>query len=133
MEIEAKSLQLLMELGLLAGGYGYVREAETIFEGLKAVRPQSEYPLIGWAIVKMSNNQIDESTRVLEKEALKVNPGSDLARGYLGLALMLAGRAEQSIPILEEVVNNNKDEAAVNLAKGVLEEIDSKQNKGMML
>ena len=125
MEIDAGSLQLLMEVGFLAGGYGYLGEAEIIFDGLKAVRPQNESPLIGLAFAKMNNNQMDEAIRILEEEALKVNPQSDLARSFLGLALKLSGRVEQCLPILREVVERNSDEAAVKVARGLLEEIDA--------
>jgi hypothetical protein len=123
MDIDSRSLQLLLEVGLLAGGYGWMKEAEVIFEGLRAVRPENESPLIGLAIAKMNNNQAEESIRILETEALNTNPESDLARAFLGLALKLAGRVEQSRLLSEQVVGRNRDQAAVNLAKGILEEI----------
>jgi hypothetical protein len=123
MDVDSKSLQLLMELGFLAGGYGYMHEAEVIFEGLKAIRPENESPLIGLAFARMNNNQMEDSIRILETEALRVNPNSDLARAFLGFALKLTGRVEQSHVLLKQVVERNRDQAAVNMAKGILEEI----------
>ena len=119
MEIDAKSLQLLMEAGMLAAGYGYMPESETIFEGLKAVRPESESPLIGLAFTKMSTRQVDEAIRILDEQALKINPDSDLARAFLGLAYKLAGRGELSDSMVNQVLDSNRDPAAVNLAKSI--------------
>jgi len=123
MDIDAKKLRLLMQVGFLAGEYGFSGDAETIFEGVRAVRPESESPLIGLAFAKMSSDQMEESIRILEEEALKLNPESDLARGFLGMALKFSGRTEECSRLMKEVVDRNRDEAAVKMARTILDEI----------
>lgn len=122
MEIDARRVQLLMQIGFLAGEYGLSHEAETIFEGIRAVRPESEFPMIGLAFAKMVSNQLDESIRILRDEALKLNPDSDLAMSFLGLALSLSGHASECSRVVTEVVNRNGNEAAVKMARTILQE-----------
>jgi len=123
MEISSRSLQMLMELGILAGGYGYGKEADAIFRGIEAVRPESEYPLVGRAIVRMNDNRPEEAARILEEGALPLNPENDLTRGYLGLALMLDKRHDRCRDLMEEVVRNDRDETAVRMARDILEQL----------
>ena len=122
MEIERKLLQLLMEAGNLASGYGYFPEAEIIFNGLRAVRPESEYPLIGLALAKMNARKNLEAIKVLADETLKVNPESDLAKSFLGLALKTSGLREESCTVLREVIAADRDKIAVNIARNLLAE-----------
>jgi tetratricopeptide (TPR) repeat protein len=122
MEIEKDLLQLLMETGHLASGYGYFPEAEVIFSGLRAVRPESEYPLIGLALAKMNARKYIEAIKILMEEALKVNPKSDLAKSFLGLALKLSGLREESVTVLREVIAADRDKIAVKIARNLITE-----------
>lgn len=123
MEIETKLIQLLMEAGYLAGGYGFFGESERIFEGIRAVRPESELPLIGLAVSKINEGKHAEASRILWDQALKLNPDSDLAKSFLGLSLKVGGLNSESRALLREVVEANRDEVAVNMARNLLEEI----------
>lgn len=125
MEIETTLIQLLMEAGYLAGGYGFFEESEKIFDGITAVRPESELPLIGMAVTKMNAGKYEEAARILWDKALKLNPESDLAKSFLGLTLKLSGLIAESQAILKEVLEANKDETAVNMARNLLEELSS--------
>jgi hypothetical protein len=121
MEIDTKLIRLLMEVGYLAGGHGFFKESETIFEGLKAVRSESEYPIIGLAITKMNAKKNDEAVEILREQALKLNPDSDMAKCFLGLSLKLSGMNHESRKVLEDVVENGNSEEAVNMARSFLE------------
>ena len=123
MEIDTKLVQLLMEVGYLAGGHGFFDESIKIFEGIYAVRPESEYPLIGMAVTRMNARKYEEAVKILWGKALKVNPESDLAKSFLGLALKMAGLTSESQTLLREVVEANRCEEAVSMAKNLLEEI----------
>jgi Flp pilus assembly protein TadD len=123
MQIEKELLQILMESGYLAGGYGFFAEAEVIFKGIMAARPESEYPLIGLAVSKMNAGKNDEAVKILHKQALKLNPESDLARSFIGLALKLGGLNDESLTVLGEVVAAGRDETAVKMARSLMEEI----------
>ncbi|MBF0103127.1 MAG: hypothetical protein HQK77_19685 [Desulfobacterales bacterium] len=121
MTITSELLQLLMEIGYLAGGYGLLNDSETIFEAIKSVRPESEYPLIGLAVTKMNANNNEDAIAILKNQALKVNPQSDLARSFLGLALKHAGYGSESQSVLQEVLNSGKDAVAVKMAQAILD------------
>ena len=123
MEIETNTVQLLMETGYLAGGYGFYKESEDIFEGIQSIRPDSELPIIGLAVTKMNAGKNEEAARILWERALKINPESDLAKSFLGLALKLAGLQTESEAVLKEVTDDGKNEAAIKLAQALLKEI----------
>ena len=122
MEIDTKQVQMMMEIGLLASGYGYFDEAETIFNGLKSARPDSEYPIIGLAINRLNSNKAEEAVGLLRDKALVLNPANDLTKGFLGLAFKLAGFSSDSQAMLEEVVAGDADGQAVEMAKALLKE-----------
>ena len=122
MEIDKKMLQLLTEIGFFAAGNGFFVEAEKIFEGIQAVRSESEYPHIGLAWAKINAHKPEEAIAVLKEKALKLNPDNDLAKSYLGLALRLANLNHESESVLQEVVESGRNAEAVNMARAVLEE-----------
>ncbi len=120
MEIPQQSVQDLMEVGYLAGGYGYFKEAVTIFDGLAAVRPDSEYPHIGLAMTQLGMKQSEEAVRILRDHALPKNPDNSLTKAFLGLALMQAGLNGESENVLNQVIDANQNETAVELARNLL-------------
>ena len=85
-EIGTPLIRLMMEIGYLAAGNGFSAEAEAIFEGLHAVRPGSEIPFIGLAVTRMNAGRPLEAASLLEEQALRLSPASELAQGFLGLA-----------------------------------------------
>lgn len=99
-------------------------ESEEIFNAIHAIRPESELPLIGLAVTKMNKNQAGEAARVLWDKALKINPESDLAKSFLGLALKLSGMNNESRTVLEEVLQSGQDPQATDIAKSLLAEIN---------
>ena len=107
----------------MAAGAGMTAQATTIFNGLKAARPDSELPYIGLAVASMNAGQYDEALEFLTEKAMKLNPDSCLAAAFAGLALRLAGRSDEARRELEKVVSRcGQDEAAVNMAKALLED-----------
>lgn len=122
MEIEQTRIQMLMEIGFLAAGRGEINAAETIFNGIKALRPESESPLIGLAVARMNAGNNQEAIAILRDRALALNPLSDMANSFLGLALKLEGLNSQADSILEGVVAGNGDPGAVSMARALLAE-----------
>ncbi len=122
MEFDTALVKLLMEVGYLATGNGFSDEARTIFRGVAAARPESEYPLIGLAVVEMNEGNLQEAVRLLEK-ARKLNPESWLAASFMGLAYKLSGETTKSRAVLEEVVARAKDATAVSMARALLAEM----------
>jgi predicted Zn-dependent protease len=113
---------MMMELGYLAAGSGFKAEAESIFEAVQVLRPDSEMPVIGLAVVKIASGQPLEAVSLLERRALRIDPDSALARSFLGLALRLAGHGSRSHAVLEEVAAAGDESEAVTMARSLLAE-----------
>ena len=99
---------------------GFHKEASQIYKALVVARPESEIPLIGYAVVTMNLGCHKEAISILEDKALKLNPKSDLAKSFLGLAYRLDGNNEKSKSLLESVVKSGSDEGAKHMAETLL-------------
>ena len=108
----------LMEIGLVAAGNGYTTDAETIFAGIQAVRPESELPVIGRAFVKMNSGQLQDSIHLL-RAALERNPDSDLALSFLGAALKFSGHNHAAEDAFSQVAEAGLTTEAVEMAKAL--------------
>jgi hypothetical protein len=121
-EIGTPLIRLMMEIGYLATGNGFPTEAEAIFEGVRAVRPGSEVPIIGLAVSRMNAGHPLEAVSLLEEQALRLNPESELTRGFLGLALRLAGHTARSQSVLEELAAKATNPIAGGMARALLDD-----------
>lgn len=121
MEYDASLLQMLARVGFFASQHGHVEEGQTIFEALRAVRPEHECPILGMASVYMAKGQNEHARELLDKELLHKKPEHAQGRTYKGMSLFLEGRHDEAKPLLQAVVDKNDDPDAVGLAKGLLE------------
>jgi tetratricopeptide (TPR) repeat protein len=117
-------LQILTEIGYVAAGCGLSRQAESIFTGIIAVRPNSEFSWISYAIAKISMGHLSEAFEMLTKRALVLNPKNDLAKAFLGLILSRVGSHKISEQFLNQVIDENQTPEAVQLAKEILNKKD---------
>ena len=120
MQPSTESVQRLMEIGFVAAGNGWLADAEAIFSGVQAARPDSELPLVGRAFIRMNARQHREAAMLLQ-QAMEKNPESDLAMSFLGATLQMSGMNQASRDVLEQVIEANNNEQAVELAKALLE------------
>jgi hypothetical protein len=118
--IQSELVRLLMRIGYAAAWQGLHKEAVTIFEGVGAVRPESEVPVIGASVVAMIAGKPDVAIQVLREGALDLNPESQLARVHLGVALRLKGDEEEGLSLLGQVASGPDSEAAA-LAANLLQ------------
>lgn len=123
LEISSDYVKLLNEIGYVAIGRGLKNDAETIFDSLSTIRPNSELPLIGLAVCALNFGKFNEALDILSKRAAKINPDSDLVKVFFALVLMYSKRTKQCKEIVSEVIKNNKDEIAVGLAKTIESEL----------
>ncbi len=121
MNIDEDIIPLLAELGFMAGGYRMDVEAELITNALALARPDSERPLIIKAFARLNAKDTAEAVRILQDQALKLNPESTLAKAFLGVALHKAGRLHERDRVLNEVIEAGDDESAVSFAQGLLQ------------
>lgn len=118
MEVSTQAVQTLMEVGVMAAGCGFYHQAFQIFEGLEAVRPDSEAPLVGVALIHMNSGEHEEAIKLLREGALVRNPNSINVKMVLGLALRLAGRNAECDNLIKEL-NASSDPKAKNYAKSL--------------
>ncbi|CAK0781504.1 conserved hypothetical protein [Gammaproteobacteria bacterium] len=121
LEIASEWVRRVGEIGLLAAGHGEIEAAHRIFDGMVAIRPDSEYPWIGKAIAELQAGRVTEASRLLRDEALKRNPKSLEAQAFLGLALTRAGFASEAETTLRVVSAADPDQAAGQMARALLE------------
>lgn len=115
MQATTEQVQRLMETALVAAGAGLQDNAEDIFTGIQAVRPESELPAVGRAFGLMSAGRLPDSVLLLEQTASR-HPDSELALSFLGAALKLSGRNQAAQDVLRRVAGAGTNAAAVNLA-----------------
>lgn len=85
-------------------------DAQTIYDGLRAVRPENVDVLVGLATTKVNAHDPDEAIVILRDMALKLDPAHTTAKCILGVALEAAGRHGESEQVLREVVDSGDGE-----------------------
>ncbi|MDR1891284.1 MAG: hypothetical protein LBQ23_03905 [Puniceicoccales bacterium] len=118
--ISTEMVQCLMEIGYVAIGRGLQLQAESIFNGVIAARPTSEFPLIGLAVNKLNFGNIADASKILTERALKLNPDSGLAKSFLAVALRALGQEEAACDLMRLVCNETTDSAAKTMAESFL-------------
>ncbi len=103
MDVPAQAVRRLMEVGVAASCLGLYQPAMAIFQGIDAVRPGSDGPLIGIALAYMNNRSPEEAVKLLRSQILDKNPGNLDAKMILGLALKLAGRNAECDNVINEL------------------------------
>jgi predicted Zn-dependent protease len=119
--VQGDILRLLGEIGLAGVGIGYYAAADRVFDTLALVRPQSELPWIGKALIHLSNERFTEARKVLEKEALARQPQNALVKSLIGHALQREGLQTAAFRVLSEVAESEEEAPGVLLAKSLLE------------
>lgn len=109
-----------MRIGYAAAWQGLHKEAVAVFDGVAAVRPESEVPVIGAAVVAMLSGHEDVAIQTLRDGALELNPDSAQARAHLGVALRLHGAEDEGMTLLQEVASQTTDPDAAAMASNVL-------------
>jgi len=116
--VSADSVRRLLEIGYIAAGNGYFADAELIFRGVAAVRPESSAPAIGRAVAALNRGAAGEAVRLLEAERER-SPSDALSQAFLGLALRSAGRNAEATAALEAATKSG-DPIAAAMAQALL-------------
>lgn len=112
--------RLLSEVGYAAVHHGLGDRAAPIFTALALLRPQNAAAGIGRGLAAMAAGRADEAVRILEQEAVAVEPGNRTAQAMLGLALRFAGRNHDSRRVLEQLAAGQDDDSSAKLARELL-------------
>lgn len=120
-EIDRAHLAVMMEAGYIYIGMRRHGEARELFEGLSALVPESEVPLIALGNVDFCTGRLASAIRRYRK-ALAVDPGSVFAKVYLGEALFFSGEEEEGKRLLGEVAKKDRGGAG-EFARALLDAI----------
>jgi len=120
LEIDSEFVRLLMRIGYQGAWNGLYKDALATFQGVGAVRPESEIPFIGAAAVALLAGNYEVAVDVLNNGALARNPDSDLALAHLGCAIRLKGSEDEGRAILLDVAENSENSDARVLATNLL-------------
>ena len=123
MTVSTELVRQLMEVGYVAAGCGLSAEADRIFQGVKAVRPDSEAPVVGRAVAWMNAGKAPEAIGMLQAELQRL-PESDVLMAFLGLAMQMAGLGQASETVLKQVVESGRDPSATAMADAILHPAD---------
>jgi predicted Zn-dependent protease len=117
---EDEAVRLLSEIGYAAVHHGLGDRAAPIFTALAVLRPQNAAAGIGRGLTAMAAGRAEEAVRVLQQEALAVDPESRTARAMFGLALRYAGRNHDSRRVLEQLIAEGDEDSSARLARELL-------------
>jgi predicted Zn-dependent protease len=123
--IDVDTARTLADVALLAAWEGNTSAAEAIFNALRAAKPKEVNVAICLAMVFASQENYTESIAVLN-QALREEPENACGKSLLGYVLFAAGESGWET-LLNEVINDGTDRAAVNMAQQVLNENMPKQ------
>ena len=99
--LEKKELQTLAEIGFCAVSMGNMLPARIIFDSLAVARPGHEAPRMGMAMSHYMVNEFEAAEEIL-RDLMRDKPGFRLAGVHLALCLILAGRKDEAVPLLQE-------------------------------
>ena len=116
--LDKDDARLLAEIGMMAAGRGDLARADAIFGGLRLLRPERAYPLIGLAVARLNIDRAAEAAQLLESAVLAEPEEYALVQGWRGFALQLAGRSAESQRVLCKAATLSGDGA--RLAREVL-------------
>ncbi len=134
--LQSADIRLLTELGFVATAAGLNRQATTIFEGLREIRPHRAFPYIGLATTLLNEGQVESAESVLkqgrtllacvpvsalpEDEAATHAEDLALLASFHGLALQLCARTAQAQRALGDALHLQADGSAARLARVML-------------
>ncbi|MDE0064072.1 MAG: hypothetical protein OXU72_14965 [Gammaproteobacteria bacterium] len=123
MEIPQDVLRTCVGLGLLACRLPSMREDTiNIFEAMKAAAPDSPSWIIGIGMVHANaDDDPAAACRFMMKQGVSAGSGDLLARAFLGLFLVMAGRASDAERVASAVVDDGSDADATRLARSLLD------------
>lgn len=109
-DIERKDLALMMECGYILVGMQRFAEARQVFEGVAALAPDSEIPVVAIGSVAFCEGKFRDAVKQYQK-AIKQNPQSPFARAYLGEALFFSGDTDEAVRALTAVSHDDTGKA----------------------
>lgn len=118
-EIETENLRLMLEAAYLYLSMQKYSEAQAIFEGVAALAPESEVPLVGLGNVYFVQYKFDQAIKTYEK-AIKLVPDSAFALAYMGESLMFKGEQAKAKTTLNKAAMLDPQGKSGDFARSLL-------------
>ncbi len=99
--VPSEDLRILLESGYLYLGMLRYKEAQEVFEGVVALAPKSEVPMVALGNVFCVQGDFDQAIKTYHK-ALEIDDKSAFAMAYLGEALLFKGDEKGALKNLNE-------------------------------
>ena len=119
-QVPSEDLRILLESGYLYLGMQRYKEATEVFEGVVALAPKSEVPLVALGNVYCVQARFDQAIKTY-KEALEVEPQSAFATAYMGEALFFKGEKDKAVEVLEKASKMEPDGKSGEFARSLLD------------
>jgi tetratricopeptide (TPR) repeat protein len=117
-QVDLRVTRLLLQIGVMCAQQGKLEEAVRIIRSVKAFRPDLPHPGTSLALTLLYQGRLQEAQRELEG-VLATFPAHQLAKALLGLVHREAGRGDWQ-RVLQEVIDDGRDEWAIGLARACL-------------
>lgn len=118
--VDQSEIALLLEAGYLYMEMQKLKEAEEVFEGVKALVPHSEVPLICLGNLAFSQGRFERALK-FHREALQKAPNSALAQAHTGEALLFLKKRPEAKVALEKAIEMDPTGDAAAFAKSLLD------------
>jgi predicted Zn-dependent protease len=105
-DVPQHEVGLLMEAGYLFLELGAPKKALDVFQGVAALVPTNEIPMIALGHLAFSQGKFEQALKYNE-DALKRNPNSTLAKAHKGESLMFMGKHQEAMAILKSVLSED--------------------------
>lgn len=122
-DIDRKHLIVMMEAGYVYLGMQKFKEAYQVFEGVAALAPDSDIPLVALGGVDFCVGKFSSAIKWYKK-ALKVDPNSIFAKVYIGESLFFSDKKDDAIAMLQEVSRDDPQGGAGDFARALLDAIE---------
>ncbi len=122
-DIDRKYLVVMMEAGYVYLGMQKFKEAYQVFEGVAAMAPDSDIPLVALGGVDFCLGRFTSAIKWYKK-ALKLDPTSIFAKVYIGESLFFSGKKDDAVATLGEVSREDPSGGAGDFARALLDAIN---------
>ena len=117
--VTSEEISLLLEAGFLCRYTGHFDRARTIFAGVRALRPDSDMPLVALGTVEFDQGHFPSAISEYQK-ALEVNPSSSYAYAHLGEAQLFQMERTAARESLQTAVKLDSRGASGQFARSLL-------------
>ena len=112
---------MLLNVALMATGQNRFQSAAKILAALERFRPEEASVAVANAILLISMLDFKGAVEYIDREALPRFPDSAMLKAFKGMALIRMNRGDEARIPLSEAASDEKDAAAAQLAKDLLQ------------